>query len=54
LPQVVSDFSIERCLCPEILVYFFLYSYVTKNKIAVRSIAILADLLLNLPGFSHC
>jgi len=33
------------------MVYFVLYSYVTKNKIAVRSVVILADLLLNLAGF---
>jgi len=31
-----------------------LHSYVTKNKIAIHSVAILADLLLNLTGFSHC
>ena len=29
-------FSIERCLCPEILVWSFLYSYVTKD-IRLRS-----------------
>ena len=29
-------FSIERCLCPEIFVWFFLYSYVTKH-IRLRS-----------------
>jgi len=25
-----------------------------RNKIALSSVAILADLLLNLAGFSHC
>ena len=29
-------FSIERCLCPEILIWSFLYSYVTK-RIRLRS-----------------
>jgi len=31
--------SIERCLCPEILVWFFLYSYVTKG-IRLRSVVL--------------
>jgi len=33
-------FSIEGCLCPEILVWFFLYSYITKG-IKLRSAVLL-------------
>jgi len=47
-------FSIERCLCPEIRVWCFLYRRNKRHKIAVSSVAILADLLLYLAGFSHC
>jgi len=32
-------FSIEDCLCPEILVWLFLYSYITKG-IRLRSVVL--------------
>ena len=47
-------FSIERCLCPQILVCCFLYRRNKRHKIAVSSVVISPDLLLNLAEFSQC
>jgi len=45
----------EHRLCPEIFLRSFLYSLRNKRPmIAVSSLATLADLPLDLAGFSHC
>ena len=47
-------FSIERCLYLEILVSFLCVQLRNEKHEIADSVAILADLLLNLAGFSHC
>ena len=47
-------FSIERCPCPDFLFDFFVHLRNKRNKTTVvSSAATLADMLLNLAGFSH-